>query len=153
MFKKIMLSAVVTYFAAFFPLSGRSSQENPHGSVFPGADETTVSQAHYFTWINNTSGGSPEKQTMINLAFFRWLRAEYGMQLDIYAFDADILDGSGGYYTLKSPKFLNNYPNSFGPVSREAASLGIRLGVWLGPDGFGDTPREEQERIDCSTLA
>jgi hypothetical protein len=85
---------------------------------------------------------------MINLDFFRWLKTEYGLQLDIYAFDADILDGSGGYYTLKSPKFLKNYPQSFGPVSREAASLGIRLGVWLGPDGFGDTPQEERERID-----
>ena len=148
MLKKIMLSAVVTCLVAFFSQSGQAPQANVPQSVFPGADETTVSQAHFFTWINNTSGGSPEKQTMINLDFFRWLQAEYGMQLDIYAFDADILDGSGGYHTLKSPKFLKNYPNSFGPVSREAASLGIRLGVWLGPDGFGDTPQEEQERID-----
>jgi len=148
MFKKIMMSAVATCLAAFFFISGQAPQENAPKGVFPGADETTVSQAHFFTWINNTSGGSPEKQTMINLDFFRWLKTEYGLQLDIYAFDADILDGSGGYYTLKSPKFLKNYPQSFGPVSREAASLGIRLGVWLGPDGFGDSPQEERERID-----
>jgi len=148
MFKKIMMSAVVTCLAALFSLSGQVPQENAPKGVFPGADEATVSQAHFFTWINNTSGGSPEKQTMINLDFFRWLKTEYGLQLDIYAFDADILDGSGGYYTLKSPKFLKNYPQSFGPVSREAASLGIRLGVWLGPDGFGDSPQEERERID-----
>jgi hypothetical protein len=148
MFKKIMMSAVVTCLAALFSLSGQAPQANAPKGVFPGADETTVSQAHFFTWINNTSGGSPEKQTMINLDFFRWLKTEYGLQLDIYAFDADILDGSGGYHTLKSPKFLKNYPQSFGPVSREAASLGIRLGVWLGPDGFGDTPQEERERID-----
>ena len=69
------------------------------------------------------------------------------MKLDIYAFDADILDGAG-YSYLNSAKFLKNYPSSFGPVSRAAASLGIRLGVWLGPDGFGETPREEQDRID-----
>jgi len=148
MFKKIMMSLAVTCLAAFFSLSGQAPRANAPKGVFPGADETTVSQAHFFTWINNTSGGSPEKQTMINLDFFRWLKTEYGLQLDIYAFDADILDGSGGYYTLKSPKFLKNYPQSFGPVSREAASLGIRLGVWLGPDGFGDTPQEERERID-----
>jgi len=148
MFKKIMMSLAVTCLAAFFSLSGQAPRANAPKGVFPGADETTVSQAHFFTWINNTSGGSPEKQTMINLDFFRWLKTEYGLQLDIYAFDADILDGSGGYYTLKSPKFLKNYPQSFGPVSREAASLGIRLGVWLGPDGFGDSPQEERERID-----
>jgi hypothetical protein len=144
----MMSLAVVACLAAFFSLSGQAPRANAPKGVFPGADETTVSQAHFFTWINNTSGGSPEKQTMINLDFFRWLKTEYGLQLDIYAFDADILDGSGGYYTLKSPKFLKNYPQSFGPVSREAASLGIRLGVWLGPDGFGDSPQEERERID-----
>ncbi len=73
--------------------------------IFPGADEHTVSQAHYFTWINNTDGGAPEDQTMINLDFFKWLKEEYGMQLDIYAFDADILDGGGEYCTLESEKF------------------------------------------------
>jgi len=60
--------------------------------IFPGADEHTVSQAHYFTWINNTAGGAPEDQTKINLDFFKWLNDEYGMQLDIYAFDAAIMD-------------------------------------------------------------
>ena len=116
--------------------------------IFPGADEHTVSQAHYFTWINNTDGGAPEDQTMINLDFFKWLKEEYGMQLDIYAFDADILDGGGEYRSLESEKFKKNYPNSFGPVSMKAAEMGIRLGVWLGPDGYGDTPREEKERTD-----
>lgn len=116
--------------------------------IFPGADEQTVSQAHYFTWINNTAGGAPEDQTMINLDFFKWLHDEYGMQLDIYAFDAAILDGGGEYVTLNSEKFKNNYPNSFGPVSKKAAEMGIRLGVWLGPDGYGDTPAEEKERTD-----
>jgi hypothetical protein len=116
--------------------------------IFPGADEQTPSLAHYFTWINNTAGGAPEDQTMINLDFFKWLNDEYGMQLDIYAFDAAILDGGGEYVTLNSERFKNNYPNSFGPVSKKAAEMGIRLGVWLGPDGFGDTPEEEKERTD-----
>lgn len=129
-------------------VSGKAQPAAAPAKVFPGADENTVSQAHYFTWINNTSGGAPEAQTMINLDFFKWLLDEYGMKLDIYAFDADILDGGGGYCTLKSEKFLKNYPNSFGPVSRKAASMGVRLGVWLGPDGFGDTPQQEQERVD-----
>ncbi len=134
--------------AAALCLPARSLAQQPDpGKVFPGADENTVSQAHYFTWINNTAGGAPERQTLINLDFFRWLLETYGMRLDIYAFDADILDGAG-YFSLKSEKFLKNYPSSFGPVSREAASLGIRLGVWLGPDGFGDTPQAEQDRID-----
>ncbi|HSA96576.1 MAG TPA: hypothetical protein VLJ16_11015, partial [Acidobacteriota bacterium] len=66
------------------PAMSVAQQADP-GRVFPGADENTVSQAHYFTWINNTSGGAPERQTLINLDFFRWLLETYGMKLDIYA--------------------------------------------------------------------
>ena len=49
------------------------AQTSDREKIFPGADENTVSQAHYFTWINNTSGGAPERQTLVNLDFFRWL--------------------------------------------------------------------------------
>lgn len=67
-------------------------------------------------------GGAPQEQKK-NLEFFRWLNEEYGMQLDIYAFDADILDGGGQYVNLDDEKFRRNYPNSFGPVSRTPLSM------------------------------
>jgi hypothetical protein len=63
--------------------------------VFPGADEKSPSRAQYFSWINNTNEGPTEMQTTINLNFFKWLKEEYGMQLDIYAFDAGAIDGAG----------------------------------------------------------
>ena len=148
MFKKVCIPALVLFAAPLFLLSGHGQSVSPQPKVFPGADESTPSVAHYFTWINNTSGGAPQAQTMINLDFFKWLLNEYGMRLDVYAFDAGILDGGGRYYTLKSEKFLRNYPESFGPVQKKAESLGIRLGVWLGPDGYGNTDEEERERID-----
>ena len=146
--RKTIGLAILAAAALLSSLAGQSRPAAPSDKVFPGADESTLPLAHYFTWINNTSGGAPEAQTFVNLEFFKWLRDEYGMQLDTYAFDADILDGGGKYYNLTSPKFLKSYPSGFGPVSRMAASLGIRLGVWLGPDGFGDTPEEERARID-----
>ena len=116
--------------------------------VFPGADENTPSKAQYFTWINNTNEGPDETQTRINLDFFSWLKKEYGMQLDIYAFDAGAIDGARFYGSIYSDRFKKQFPNGFDPVYREAKSLGIRLGVWGGPDGFGDTPEEEKARID-----
>ena len=66
--------------------------------VFPGADEKTPSRAQFFTWINNTNEGATAEQTLINLEFFGWMKREYGMQLDIYAFDAGatIFRCSGG---------------------------------------------------------
>jgi len=116
--------------------------------VYPGADERTPSYSQYFSWINNTNEGSTEAQTMANLDFFKWLYDEYGMVLDIYAFDAGAIDKAGRYGTMDSATFHKNFPNGFGPIYKKAKSMGTRLGIWGGPDGFGDTPAEEKARID-----
>ena len=114
-----------------------------------GAGEQTPSIPYYFSWINNTNEGSTEQQTLINLDFFRYMRDAYGMQIRIYAWDAGNFDGaSQGYGDLKSEKFRSQYPNGYKKVVEEAAKLGIRFGLWGSPDGFGDTPEEEKERVD-----
>jgi len=123
-------------------------QAKPQEKVFPGADEKTPSRAQYFSWINNTNEGSTEEHTMINLDFFGWLNREYGMQLDIYAFDAGAIDGKRFYGSIYSDRFKKQFPNGFDPVYKKAKTLGIRLGVWGGPDGFGDIEEEEKARID-----
>ena len=75
-----------------------------------GADERTPSKSQFFSWINSTNEGSNEAQTIANLNYFKWLRDEYGMQLDIYAWDAGNLDGScGTYQTLESEKIKKQY--------------------------------------------
>jgi hypothetical protein len=125
-----------------------SAAETPASAVFPGADENTPSLSQYFSWINNTNEGSDEQQTLINLDFFKWLYDEYGMKLDIYAFDAGTIDGPRYYGSTESTKFNKQFPNGFKPIYEKAKSFDCRLGVWLGPDGFGDTPEEEQARID-----
>jgi len=121
---------------------------NAQEKVFPGADEKTPSKAQYFSWINNTNEGTTEEHTKINLDFFAWLKSEYGLQLDIYAFDAGAIDGARFYGSIYSDRFKKQFPNGFDPVYEQAKTLGIRLGVWGGPDGFGDTPEEENTRTD-----
>ena len=116
--------------------------------VFPGADETTASKAQYFSWINNTNEGATEAQTQINLDFFAWLKSEYGMQLDIYAFDAGAIDGKRFYGSIESERFKKQFPYGFDSIYQRADELGIRLGVWGGPDGFGNTPEEEKQRTE-----
>lgn len=123
------------------------AQETP-SKVFPGADESSPSQSHYFTWINNTNEGPTEAQSLANLAFFQWMNDEYGMVLDIYAFDAGAIDAPRYYGKPSTRKFQEQQPNGFGPLAKAAEGFGGRLGVWLGPDGFGDTPAEEKARID-----
>lgn len=114
--------------------------------VIPGATETTPSLAQYFSWINNRNEGATESQTLANLEFFKWLHDEYGMKLDIYAFDAGIIDGPLYYGRMDSRKFKSQFPRGLDPVHALAKSFGCRLGVWLGPDGYGDTPEEESAR-------
>lgn len=134
------------YFLSVFLLSVLSSYSQE--SIFPGADEKTPSKAEYFSWINNTNEGTTEKQTQINLDFFKWLKTEYGMQLDIYAFDAGAIDGKRFYGSMNSDRFKKQFPYGFDSIYQKASQLGIRLGVWGGPDGFGDTAAEEKERTD-----
>ena len=115
--------------------------------ITAGADENTPSRSQYFSWINNTNEGSTEKHTLINLEYFKWLCDEYGMKLDIYAWDAGNLDGScGTYQTLDSEKIKAQYPNGYAPIAKAAAKSGTRLGIWCGPDGFGNTPEEAKRR-------
>lgn len=113
-----------------------------------GATEESPSRSEYFSWINNTNEGATDAQTMVNLEFFRWLHDEYGMQLDIYAFDAGAIDGKRFYGTVGSDRFREQFPNGFEPMASFAEEMGTRLGVWGGPDGFGDTPEEERARSE-----
>lgn len=114
-----------------------------------GADNLTPSVPQYFSWINNTNEGSTEEHTLINLEFFRYLQETYGMQIKIYAWDAGNFDGaSEGYGNLESPKFRSQYPEEYYKVVEKAKSLGIRMGLWGSPDGYGDTEESQKERFD-----
>lgn len=71
-----------------------------------GADQATPSIPQYFSWLNNTNEGATQTQTLINLAYFKWLKNEYGMQIKLYAWDAGNLDGSNGTYAAKNKEKL-----------------------------------------------
>ncbi len=114
-----------------------------------GADNLTPSVPQYFSWINNTNEGSTEKQTLINLDFFKYLQDTYGMKIKIYAWDAGNFDGaSEGYGNLDSPKFRSQHPEEYNNVVAKAKELGIRMGLWGSPDGYGDTEETQKERFD-----
>ncbi len=114
-----------------------------------GADESTPSRPQYFSWINNTNEGSTEAHTLTNLAYFKYMKDTYGMKLDIYALDAGNLDGaSGTYETFDSPKIKAQYPTGYRNIARAAADNGAHLGMWGGPDGFGDTEESAKARHD-----
>lgn len=113
-----------------------------------GADEKTPSNSQYFSWINHTNEGPTEEQTLINLDFFEWLHKTYGMTLDIYAFDAGAVDSSMKYGRMDSDRFKELFPRGFQPIVDKAGQMDTRLGLWGGPDGFGDTHKEAKDRMD-----
>jgi hypothetical protein len=130
---KIIDRALKIYFAETGKKSGMNNQ--------------THSFAQYFSWINNTNEGATEAQTLINLEFFKWLYDEFGMHLEIYAFDAGNLDGPHNVYgKFNTFKFNRQFPNGFKPITDKARSFQCRLGMWGGPDGFGNTSEEEKDR-------
>ncbi len=114
-----------------------------------GADEFTPSVPQYFSWINNTNEGSTEEHTLINLDFFKYLKDTYGMSIRIYAWDAGNFDGaSEGYGNVNGEKFRSQYPEEYTNVVEKAKEIGIRLGLWGSPDGYGDTEETQKDRFD-----
>ena len=114
-----------------------------------GADQLTPSIPQYFSWINNTNEGATEKQTLINLDFFDYMKRTYGMQLKIYAWDAGNFDGASKHYGAEeTEKLKKQFPNGYKPVVERAAKSGIRLGLWGSPDGYGNDEKTEKARYD-----
>ncbi|MEQ8768602.1 MAG: hypothetical protein RL885_32145 [Planctomycetota bacterium] len=119
----------------------------------------SISRSLYFDWINSQYEGTTEAHTLANMEVFLWLHDEYGMALDFYSLDVGNVDdgpytaGVGRlipahYGDLSTPSFREQFPRGFGPLAERAARFGARLGIWLGPDGFGRTPDDEAARTE-----
>jgi hypothetical protein len=135
------------------------TDQSPVIETDPRGEESRASQAFYFDWISSQYEGSTEAQTLAQMDFFQWLFDEYGMRLDIYSLDVGNIDdgpytaGVGRlipdhYGSPDSESFRRQFPNGFRPLADKASGFGARLGIWLGPDGFGQTPGEERARVD-----
>jgi hypothetical protein len=141
-----LLLYTLATFQAFCQRSNNSIQE---------INVLTPSKSIYFDWINRNWYGSNEKKIEANLKFFKWLHDEYGMKLDIYLMDAGDIDqgpncaqsfGLPTYGSLKTEHFKKRFPNGFDPLVKLAKSFDCRLGVWLGPDGYGKTKAVAMKR-------
>lgn len=129
--------------ALLLPAGAASAQ-----TALGGADEKTPSHSEYFTWINHSFEGPTEETVMAGLDFFKFLQDTYGMHLDIFALDAGTIDGWNFYDSADSPRVRKHFPNGFGKVADFSRANGIKLGMWCGPDGFGNTDEEAQARLD-----
>ncbi|WP_297088292.1 hypothetical protein [uncultured Draconibacterium sp.] len=125
-------------------ISNAQQVGNKYGTV----TEKTPSIPQYFSWLSHMNEGMEEAQIMSQLEFFKWLHDEYGMNLEIYALDAGMIDTYKKYGTMDSPEFKKKFPNGWDGFAELADSFSCKLGLWGGPDGFGNTEEEENARIE-----
>ncbi len=150
---KILVKCIFWGWLNLFAITNISGQfEIEGGKVI---HEFTPSKAVYFDWINRNWYGSNQKKIEANLRFFKWMYDEYGMQLDIYLMDAGDIDqgpncananGLPTYGSLETEWFKKRFPDGFAPLVELAKSFNCRLGIWLGPDGYGTTSEEAGNR-------
>ena len=100
----------------------------------------------YFDWLCHDNSGPRESEVLANFAALRRLKDLYGLQFDIYNSDAGLVESQGTYYPEFKANFLSRFPSGLGPIAAASSALGMRLGLWIGPDGFGETPESMAAR-------
>jgi hypothetical protein len=144
-------------FAAAVVAAGGARAAADAGGPVPPVGERTPGRAMYFDWVSRNWYGSNEAKVLADLRFFKWMHEEYGMQLDLFVLDTATIDngprcreieGRPAYGSLEMDTFRREYPRGLKPIVECAASFGCEIGIWLGPDGFGETERQAQARID-----
>lgn len=100
----------------------------------------------YFDWLCHDNSGPRESEVLANFAALRRLKELYGLQFDIYNSDAGLVESQGTYYPQFKANFLSRFPAGLKPLAEGSKALGMRLGLWLGPDGFGERPEEMAAR-------
>lgn len=153
-----ILSTVIFIF--LFLIGCKTTTEKKLETI-SGINERTPSKSNYFDWINSEWPGSNREKVMANLDFFEWLNKEYGMNLDIYHMDAGNIDRSPSwipeatdyeealtlaYGYIDDQRVREKFPDGFKSIVEKANSFNTRMGIWLGPDGYGTTDTEAEKR-------
>jgi hypothetical protein len=102
----------------------------------------------YFDWLCHDNSGPLESEILANFAVLKKLRELYGFQFDIYNSDAGLVESQGTYFPEYRSVFDKRFPQGLRPIADAAQALGMKLGLWIGPDGFGETPESMALRRD-----
>ncbi len=100
----------------------------------------------YFDWLCHDNSGPLESEILANFSVLKKMKELYGLQFDIYNSDAGLVESMGTYFPQYKPIFDKRFPNGLQTIAEASADLGMKLGLWIGPDGFGDTPEEMEAR-------
>ena len=96
----------------------------------------------YFDWLCHDNSGPLESEILMNFAALKRLKELYGLQFDIYNSDAGLVEAPQTYFPQYRAIFERRFPKGLKTVADVSTGLGMRLGLWIGPDGFGERPDE-----------
>ncbi|MFC2158322.1 hypothetical protein ACFLT9_10845 [Acidobacteriota bacterium] len=102
----------------------------------------------YFDWLCHDNSGPLESEILANFAVLKRMKDLFGLQFGIYNSDAGLVESMGTYFPQYKPIFDKRFPNGLKTIAEDSAEMGMKLGLWIGPDGFGETPEEMKARKD-----
>jgi len=100
----------------------------------------------YFDWLCHDNSGPLESEILANFAVLKKLKELYGFQFDIYNSDAGLVESQGTYFPEYRAVFDKRFPQGLRTIADAARELDMKLGLWIGPDGFGETPESMAAR-------
>jgi len=107
----------------------------------------------YFDWLTHRSEGPNRLETGLLLGMLGDLRREYGVRFDLFALDDGAVETRGErYFRTYQEEYRARYPRGLREVSDKAEALGLRLGLWLGPNDFGRPGDETRRHHEVATM-
>ncbi|MEE9516701.1 MAG: hypothetical protein V3V52_06335 [Candidatus Adiutricales bacterium] len=100
----------------------------------------------YFDWLCHDNSGPLESEILANFLVLKKMKELYGLQFDIYNSDAGLVESMGTYFSQYKTIFDQRFPHGLQTIAEASADLGMKLGLWIGPDGFGESPEEMEAR-------
>lgn len=107
----------------------------------------------YFDWLTHRSEGPDQRETALLLDLLAELRRAHGVRFDLFALDDGAVESRGGrYFRTYRDEHRARYPQGLGAVRARAEGLGLRLGVWLGPNDFGPPGDATRRRGEVAAM-
>jgi len=127
--------------------SGKTSQAFlRHLDSLRGRNNEKVSL--YFDWLTHASEGPKEHEIQKQLSMLRMLQNEFDVNFDIYAVDDGAVETRWGLTFEKyRPQHDRLYPSGLKKSTQQAQDMGMSFGIWIGPDGFGESELSARKRI------
>ncbi|MCD6332379.1 MAG: hypothetical protein J7L89_03815, partial [Bacteroidales bacterium] len=102
----------------------------------------------YFDWLTHDNSGPLEEEILASVRALKVLRERYGLQFDLYNADAGLVESAGTYFDDYKETFRKRYPEGLQRISEAMQQEQMKLALWIGPDGFGETPESMNARKD-----